>query len=120
MQVPCTPTMIGCNDALVPTATTQNEGLWQYSSIPGDFVLQPEDMPQQADAWSRLTDIYPCEMGRFLRATHTCSYNCYMSQYVPDTNTLCQLWNVEAGSPAVGTYCYDFPVTEGPQYPYKL
>lgn len=43
-----------------------------------------------------------------------------MSQYVPDTNTLCQLWKVESGSSAVGTYCYDFPVTEGAQYPYKL
>jgi hypothetical protein len=117
-QVPCTPTMIGCKDALVPTATSRNGGLWKYQSIGGNFVLQPSGMPQQVPAWSKLTDIYPCEMGRFLRATHTCSYNCYMSQYAADSNTLCQLWQVTGTS--TGTYCYDFPVTEGPQYPYTL
>lgn len=116
-QVPCAPNMIGCADALVPTATTRNKGLWQYTSIPGNLLLLPSGMPQQAEAWSQLTDIYPCEMGRFLRATHTCSYNCYMSQYVPDNNTLCLLWATDGGSSPAGTYCYDFPVTSGPCTP---
>lgn len=91
-QVPCTPTMIGCRDALVPTANPPaNDGLWQYSSIPGNFLVQPGGMPQQAENWSRLTDIYPCEVevGRFLRATHTCSYNCYLSMCLTTTRCAC-------------------------------
>lgn len=115
-QVPCTPTMIGCKNALVPTATSRNRGLWKHQSTGRNFVLQPTGMPQQVPAWSKLTDIYPCEMGRFLRATHTCSYNCYMSLFAADSNTLCQLWKVTA--PSSGTYCYAFPVAEGPEYPY--
>jgi len=119
-QVPCAPNMIGCKNALVPTGTTRNTGLWPYTSIPGNLVLEPTGMPAQQEPWSKLTKIYPCEMARFIWATHICSYNCYMSQYVAESNTLCKLWNETEGSSPTGTYCYSYPVTDGPQYPYKL
>lgn len=116
-QVPCTPTMIDCKDTLIPTNTLRNKGLWSYTSVPGTLLLLPTNMPQQADAWSLLGTVYPCEAGRLLRVTHVCSYNCYLSQFVSDSNNLCQLWSVSAGG---GSYCFDFPVTAGPQYPYTV
>lgn len=116
-QVPCTPTMIGCKDAWVPTSNPRNNGLWPYAATPGTLVLMPSGMPLQADAWSLLNEIYPAQAGRFLRATHTCSYMCYLSQYVVDKNNLFQLWSVPNGSTPVGSYCYSFPVTSGEQYP---
>jgi hypothetical protein len=117
-QAPCTPTMIGCAKALESTATVYNHGLWRYQSVPGTLMLSAAGVPQQADAWSLLNKIYPCQIGRFLRATHICSYNCYLSQFVGDTNNLCQLWQT-SGSSASGSFCFQFPVSEGPQYPYS-
>lgn len=118
-QVPCTPTIIGCKNAAIPTGTRGN-GTWSYASVPGTLMLQPSGMPQQSDAWALLDKIYPCQLSRFLRATHICSYNCYLSQYVSDVNNLCQLWDVSGTDSPAGSYCYQFPVTSGPQYPYKL
>lgn len=120
-QVPCTPNMIGCKNAVVPTGTNNNRGLWAYASVPGTLMLLPANMPQQAQAWSLFGKIHPCQIGRFLRATHICSYNCYLSQFIGDTNNLCQLWNTTtaAGSgAATGSYCFQFPVPSGPKYPY--
>lgn len=82
--------------------------------MPGTLLLQPSSMPQQADAWALLQKVYPCEVGRLLRATHICSHNCYLSQFVADNNSMCKLW----GSEGAGSYCFDFPVSSGPRYPY--
>jgi hypothetical protein len=109
--------MIGCAKALESTATPYNHDLWRYQSVPGTLMLSAAGMPQQAGAWALLNKIFPCQMGRFLRATHICSYNCYLSQFVGDTNNYCQLWKT-TGSAAPGSYCFQFPVAEGPQYPY--
>ena len=114
-QVPCTPTMIGCKNTLVNTYTPYHKGLWSYASVPGTLLLLPSGMPQQPEAWSLMGKLYPCELGRFLKATHICSYNCYLSQYVVDENSKCKLWN-ETGA---GSFCSGFPVTSGPQYPYR-
>jgi hypothetical protein len=54
-----------------------------------------------------------------LLACAACSYNCYFSQYVADTNNTCLLWNTNTTSAGgVGTYCSQYPVTSGPQYPF--
>lgn len=116
-QIPCTPTMIGCKNA--STSTTRNNGLWPYAAVPGTLLLEPSGMPQQTEAWSLLSTIYPCEINRFLHATHICSYQCFLSQFVTDTNNLCQLWSEPASDPPTGSYCFKFPVTSGQQYPYK-
>jgi hypothetical protein len=50
-------------------------------------------------------------------ACAVCSYNCYFSQYVSDTNNTCLLWNTTSAA-GVGTYCQAYPVTSGPQYPF--
>jgi hypothetical protein len=116
-QVPCTPTMIGCSDTLVNTSTARNNGLWQYAPHPGTLMLHHTAMPQQAEAWSRLDKIHACEAKRFFHASHYCSYACYLSQFVKESNNLCQLWTVPAGSKQVGSYCFDFPVQRKNQYP---
>ncbi|WIA41719.1 hypothetical protein OEZ86_009064 [Tetradesmus obliquus] len=123
-QVPCSPSMVGCADATVPTGTYQNDGLWQYSPVGGTIPLEAARMPQQAAVWGLLKQIHPCQMKRFFEATHVCSYNCYMSQFVGDANNMCRLWgkDTKEGSTGIGgTFCSGFPATEGRyQYPYLL
>lgn len=106
-QIPCSPTMIACNGTV-----TANPKPWSYSPVPGTLLLQPSGMPQQADKWALFDKIYPCKVGEMLRATHICSYQCYMSQSVTDKNNLCQLWDV-GSTPATGSYCFKFPFTSG-------
>lgn len=71
-------------------------------------------MPQQADAWALLQRCIPVRLGRLLRATYICSYNCYLSQFVADNNSMCKLCSSEGA----GSYCFDFPVSSGSEYPY--
>lgn len=116
-QLPCAPTIVGCKDALVPTPSPSKDGLWSYTSIPGNLMLMPEGMPQQQDAWALFNAIYPCEANRFMQATHGCSYMCYLTQYVADPHSKCQLWT-PTGNSTDGSECYDTPIADGPQYPY--
>lgn len=113
--------MIKCSFSGAASATPDSRrGLWNYSPVGGTLPLQPNGMPQQSEAWSLLDQIYPCEVNRFLHATHICSYQCYLSQYVSDSNNLCHLWREPASNPPTGSYCFEFPVTAGWQYPYQF
>jgi hypothetical protein len=114
-QIPCSPSMVGCPRASVPTGSQK---YWSYSPVPGSLVIQPSGMPQQADKWVLFGKIYPCQIGKFFAATHVCSYDCYLSQFGGDSNNNCKLWE-DSGS---GTYCGGkdvFPTTEGRPYPYQ-
>ncbi|WIA42326.1 hypothetical protein OEZ86_008339 [Tetradesmus obliquus] len=116
-QVPCTPTMAACKNTVVPNPNPN--GTWPYTTVGGTLQLLPAGMPSQAAQWGMLSKMYPCQLERFVLATHICSYNCYFSQYVSDTNNTCLLWNTTTTSAGgVGTYCSQYPVTSGPQYPF--
>lgn len=112
--------MIKCGSSQAAANPESNSGLWSYTSVPGTLLLQPGGMPQQSEAWSLLNTICPCEINLFLHATHICSYQCYLSQYVSDANNLCHLWSEPATNPPTGSYCFKFPVTSGWQYPYQF
>ena len=115
-QIPCAPTMIKCS---IPGVITK--GLWNYSPVGGTIRLLPSGMPVQSDKWALLQTIYPCQINRFVHATHICSYQCHLSQYVGDTNNLCMLWKEPASNPPKGSYCSPyFPVQSGWQYPYNF
>lgn len=34
------------------------------------------------EAWASFKDMYPCQLGRYVLATHVCAYQCYLSQFV--------------------------------------
>lgn len=75
----------------------------------------------QQDAWARFDQLYACQLGRYVIATHSCAYNCFFSQFVQgaeNTNS-CLLWGPDAPGQK-GSYCLTYPVKEaGVQYPYK-
>lgn len=110
-QVPCNP-MVGCQRASVSTGS---KAFWSYQNVPGSLVIHPSGFPTQAEAWSLFGKIHPCQIGKFLSATHVCAYNCFLSQFGGDNNNSCKLWS-DSGS---GTYCASYPVAEGRAYPYK-
>jgi hypothetical protein len=130
-QVPCAPSMVGCKDALVNTSTARNQGLWTYAQTPGTLLLEPASMPQQAEAWSRLDSIHACEAKRFFKASHYCSYSCFLSRYAHgNANNMCRLWpdavagggraaaaNKGSAGTTAGTYCFDYPIVGKDQYP---
>lgn len=113
-QVPCSPTMVGCPRAPIPSGGVKT---WSYSPVPGTLALQPSGMPQQSVAWSHFNKIFPCHMPAFFQATHVCAYGCYLSQYAKDGNTMCKLWDKEGE----GSFCPGYPHSDGPrQYPYII
>eukprot|EP00882_Tetradesmus_deserticola_P023912 GHRQ01026089.1.p1 GENE.GHRQ01026089.1~~GHRQ01026089.1.p1 ORF type:complete len:145 (-),score=33.04 GHRQ01026089.1:1123-1557(-) len=69
-QVPCTPTMAACKNTVVPNPNPT--GTWPYSSVGGTLQLLPSGMPNQAAQWAGFGKIYPCQLVRFLMATHIC------------------------------------------------
>uniref|UniRef100_A0A383WB42 Fungal lipase-type domain-containing protein n=1 Tax=Tetradesmus obliquus TaxID=3088 RepID=A0A383WB42_TETOB len=124
-QLPCTPRMAACPNMLVPTPPSPT-GFWEYASVGGLITMGPQMMPQQPTQWNFLVAITPCQAVRFVAATHSCSYSCFLSQFAGDLNNSCLLWdkNTPYGQGVVGgagTYCAAglglFPVTDGAQYP---
>jgi hypothetical protein len=111
-QVPCSPTMVSCKRAPIPTGGDKS---WSYRAVPGTLMLYPSGMPQQPTAWSHFSKIFPCQMGKFFQATHVCAYNCFMSQFAKDGNTMCKLWDKDGE----GTFCPGYPNADRP-YPYIL
>jgi hypothetical protein len=115
-QVPCFPGMISCPRAPIPTGGAK---LWSYAAVPGTLMLEPSGMPQQASAWSHFSKIFPCQMGKFFNATHICAYNCFLSKFANDGNTMCKLWAPINGKEVEGTYCSGYPNADRP-YPYPV
>jgi hypothetical protein len=69
-QVPCAPTMAACKNTVVPT--TNPNGTWPYAPVGGTITLLPTGMPSQSAHWAGLNKIFPCQLDRFVLATHIC------------------------------------------------
>lgn len=126
-QLPCAPTVTACVRGPWAGAPLISTGVWAYHVIPGTVAITAEGMPMENEAWASFKDMYPCQLGRYVVATHVCAYQCYLSQFVSggvETN-MCRLWRQEPGAAvaggqgALGSYCMGFPVGAGPDYPYQ-
>jgi hypothetical protein len=100
----------------VPTNQPNDTSAWQYSQIGGSLLVNATAMPAQQQAWQQLDQLSLCNFGPFLTATHSCSYSCFLSQYVNSTaRTECLLWEQDSqasnGTSAERSYCWGFPTT---------
>lgn len=91
LQVPCTPQVTACNNAVVNTSNPT--GAWNYSEVGGELSFGPEDLPtsqKQQTAWKGLQSYskkeYCASNGTTVfslkTATHICSYLCKVRQLV--------------------------------------
>lgn len=128
-QLPCIPTVTAYSEGGLPFAL----GVWPYQPVPGTITLRAAGMPAQSQAWASLRQLYACEIGRYIQATHTCSYECFLSQFAAggqDANS-CLLWRTDevtggdgdgdaggARRRRGGSFCYSFPSGGRRQYPF--
>eukprot|EP00878_Enallax_costatus_P025280 GHUV01027043.1.p1 GENE.GHUV01027043.1~~GHUV01027043.1.p1 ORF type:complete len:183 (+),score=21.62 GHUV01027043.1:1019-1567(+) len=121
-MVPCAPQVTACRTTPVPTTQPDNTGLWHYSTIGGGIDFVATDMPQQPQAWALLCNLDFTQIKMFFLASHTCSYECYFSQYASDANNNCLLKSAITDG-GIGTFCTGalaaFPDAATPQYPSK-
>jgi hypothetical protein len=64
--------MAACANTVVPNPNPN--GTWPYTTVGGTLQLQPAGMPAQAAQWAGLSKIYPCQLERFVLATHICRW----------------------------------------------
>lgn len=81
-----------------------------YKPAPCPCPCRPLPLPQDGATWGRIKSMPLCWAADFLRASHTCSYMCYLSELAGDQSvdgSMC--WLSAKPGDAPGSQCTGFP-----------
>jgi hypothetical protein len=64
---------------------------------------------QDAATWPALASMQFCWAAQFFSATHSCSYSCFLSQYVPGASNHSDCWLSQQPTGTPGSQCPGWP-----------